>query len=208
MKLRNIITVFVLVFGAIFSTEVFCASTPQDILSKAAGKVRGAKGVDASYSLSSKGQSLQGVLKSVGSKFYVKAGGMETWYNGKELYTYNPSSKETTVMLPSASELAEVNPLLYLNQYNQYFTPVFSKNNQAGKYIIDLNSKSRKAPAKKITVFLNAKTLAPEKFIITSQDGSVATLTITKLNFAASIGSSTFNYPKSRFPNVNIVDLR
>lgn len=184
------------------------AETAQDVLAKAAQKVKGAKGIEVSYSASSAGRSVSGLLKSAGSKFYVKTGGMETWYNGKVLYTYNPSTKETTVITPSAAELSEINPLLFLNSYNSYFTPSFSKNGRNGKYVVDLKSKSRKAPAKKVTVIINSKTLYPESFSITALDGSVTNLSVTKINYAASLNASTFEYPKSRFPNVSIVDLR
>ncbi|MDE6408797.1 MAG: hypothetical protein K2K81_00925 [Muribaculaceae bacterium] len=182
--------------------------TAGDILAKSASKVKGSKGVEVNYNISGGGRSISGVLKSSGSKFYVKAGGMESWYNGKSLYTYNPSTKETTVVNPTPAELAEVNPLIYMSSYSKFFSPAFSKNKPAGKYVIDLNSKSRKAPAKKITVFINSKTLHPEKFIITATDGSVTNVSITKGNYACSFASSVFEYPKARFSNVNLVDLR
>ncbi|MDE5807958.1 MAG: hypothetical protein K2H76_07550, partial [Muribaculaceae bacterium] len=196
--------------GLIFGSEVR-GETAAQVLAKAAGKAKSAKGIEASYSMRSAGRSITGSLKSAGSKFYVKAGSMESWYNGKELYSYNPSTKETTVVNPTPSEIAEINPLLYLSSYNQYFEPVYSKNKQSGKFIIDLKIKSKKTPVKpvkKITVFLNSKTYQPEKFLITSLDGNVVTLTISKISYAANFGSSVFEYPNSRFPKATIVDLR
>ena len=182
--------------------------TAGEILAKASSAVQKSKGVNVSYSFASGGKSLSGNLKTAGTKFYVKAAGMESWYNGKALYTYNPSTKETTVVTPTAAELAEVNPLLYMGSYNKYFDAVFSQNKQAGKYIIDLKSKSRKAPAKKITVFLSSKTYYPEKFIITSTSGDVTTLNIKEMSVGANNSASIFEYPTSKMSNVKLVDLR
>ncbi|MDE5791120.1 MAG: outer-membrane lipoprotein carrier protein LolA [Muribaculaceae bacterium] len=207
MKLKTISSAVIILLSLIFSFQAR-GETAQEVLNKAANKVKAAKGVEVNYSATTNGHSISGVLKHAGAKFYVKAGGMETWYNGKALYTHNPSTKETTVVTPSAGELAEVNPLVYLKSYSTYFTPSFSKNKQTGKYVIDLKSKSRKAPAKKITVVINSKTLNPEKFTITSLDGSVTNVSLSKVNYSNSFASSVFDYPKSRFPNVNIVDLR
>lgn len=206
-KAYSINILFFVIASFIASLPVH-GQTAESVLQKASVKVKSVKTVDASFSATSSGRSMSGTLKSSGSKFYVKTGGMETWYNGKTLYTYNPSSKETTIVTPTMSELSEVNPLLFLNSYSSYFNPTFSKNKQNGKYIIDLNSKSRKSPAKKITVFLNAGTLYPEKFIITSNDGNQTNLTITKIRYGGSSNSSEFEYPKSKYPKATIVDLR
>lgn len=207
MKNKIFMLLCLILSGFICSVESR-AQTAQGVLSKAAGEVKGAKGIEVNYTISGQGKSLSGQLKAAGSKFYVKAGGMESWYNGKNLYTYNPNSKETTVVSPTPSELAEINPLLYLNSYASLFEAAFSQNKQTGKYIVDLKAKSRKAPVKKVTIFLNAKSYQPEKFVITSLDGSVATVTIVKSNYGAALSSSVFEYPKGRLPNAQIVDLR
>lgn len=204
----KILLLWCLILSGFFYSAESQAQTAQGALSKAAAQVKGAKGIEVTYTISGQGHNISGVLKAAGSKFYVKAGGMESWYNGKSLFSYNPNSKETTVVSPTPSELAEINPLLYLNSYASLFEPVFSQNKQVGKYIIDLKPKSRKAPVKKVTVFLNSRSYQPEKFVITSLDGSVATVTIGKSNYKVSIPSSVFEYPKGRFPNVQIVDLR
>lgn len=206
MKLKiNIFFLFLSLLTFSFQAK---GETASEILTKASNTIKGAKGVNVTYKLTSGGNSLSGSLKSSGSKFYVKAGGMESWYNGKSLYTYNPSTKEATVVSPTASDLAEVNPLLYMGWYNKYFDAVFSQNKQSGKYIIDLKSKSRKAPAKKITVFLNSKTSYPEKFIITSPSGDVTTVKIDELNVGKSLSSSLFEYPAKRMYNIKLIDLR
>ena len=184
------------------------AENADNILAKASSKAENAKGITAIFSASGPGKSMSGELKASGRKFYVKTGGMQAWYNGKLLYSYNPSTRETTVVEPTSSELSEINPLMYLKSYSSYFTSSFSKNKQSGKYIIDLKAKSRKSPAKKITVTLNASTLHPEKFEITSADGNVVSLTIKSLSYNAPHNPSAFEYPKKTLSDVKVIDLR
>ena len=207
MTLKLKITAFLifLCLGFSFSAK---GETAGEILTKASSVFQRAKGVNVSYTVTSGGKSLSGLLKSSGSKFYVKAGSLESWYNGKDLYSYNPSVKETTVVKPSASELAEVNPILYMGSYSKFFDAGYSQNKQAGKYIIDLKSKSRKAPAKKITVFLNSKNLYPEKFIITTTSGEVTVLNIKEISVGSVNAASIFEYPTKKMSNVKLVDLR
>ncbi|MDE7414581.1 MAG: hypothetical protein K2N05_12450 [Muribaculaceae bacterium] len=188
-------------------TNISKAVTATDVLNKAASKIKSAKGLEVAFNISGGGNNLSGELMAAGGKFHIKAGGNETWYNGSDMYTYSGTSKETTVVKPSQSELSEVNPLVFINSYGAYFSPVFSNNKQNGKYIVDLKPKSRKAPVKKVTIFMNSQTFTPEKFIVTSHDGRVSTITVKKFSIA-SIPSSTFDYPKQRFSKIPLVDLR
>lgn len=184
------------------------AENANSVLDKAAALVKKAKGVKAVFSISGAGGKMQGELLSSGTRFYVRAGGMQTWYNGKDMYTYNPSSKETTVVHPSTSELAETNPLMYLNVYKSYFTPTLSKKSGNGKYVVELKPISRKTPVKKVTVVINSKTFQPNEFVITSTDGQVTTTTISSVNYGADLSSSAFEYPRKKFPNTKLIDLR
>lgn len=208
MREKNIFKIvgfLLLVLGIGFHAN---AETADEILSKASSKIKNSKGVNVSYTISSNGKSFPGVLKSSGKKFYVNAAGMETWYNGSTMYTYNPSSKETTLVNPTAADLSETNPLLYLDSYSKYFNSRFSKNKKAGLYIIDLIAKTKRANIKKLTVFLDKNSLLPKKFIITTPAGDISTITINKLTLGAAVSSSAFDYPKSRLSDVNIIDLR
>ena len=60
------------------------------------------------------------------------------------MWTANASTKETTVTVPTAAEVAEVNPLAYIHGYDANYRIAFSKNREAGKYRILLNPKKEK----------------------------------------------------------------
>jgi len=206
---RNILILISIITALTFSYGFAnAAPTASSVLSKASSKINGAKGIYCSYTISAGKNRISGILKSVDSKFYIVAGGNTSWYNGKDLYTHTSASGETTIVKPTKSELAETNPLSYLKGYSSIYNATFSKNTPKGKYVVDLLPKSRKAPVRKITVTLNAKTYVPEKMVITDLNKSVTTVTISKISYNTSIPSSTFEYPRSKYPKAMIVDLR
>ena len=89
-------------------------ATADQVLAQAVSKISGAKGVTAQFSLSGSGISGSGTIKAQGGKFSVTMPGIQVWYNGKDLYTYNKKTSETTLVKPTAQELAEANPLAYV----------------------------------------------------------------------------------------------
>lgn len=189
------------------NASAFAVTAPA-VLSKASQKALAAKGIDCSFSLSISGKSVNGTLKASGKLFMISTPVGTSWYNGSVMATYNPKINETTLVKPTAEELMETNPLLYLNGYSSKFTASFAKTMPKGKHVINLTPKAKRSAVKSVTVTLNAATSVPEKFVVTSSDNTVTTIVIKKLNYAASIPVSTFEYPKTKYPKAEIIDLR
>jgi len=184
------------------------ALTANEIMTKAATNIRSAKGIYGSFVISSSGKNLTGTFKAKGAKFTLMTSASSSWYNGKHLWTYNPSSGETTLFTPTAEELLESNPLEYLKTYSNSFTSVFSKKKISGKYIVSLIPKSKKNQIKQVEIVFNNKTLKPEKFTIENQSGSVTMVNVKSLDYARSFKASEFEYPRSKYPKSQIIDLR
>lgn len=182
------------------------SETAAEALAKAAAKISSAKGLSCSFVLTSGKNSTKGTLKSAGSKFVIKTGVSSIWYNGKTMATYNPRTKEMTLVTPTYAELAESNPLYYLKGYEKDYTASFSKSPVKGKKVVELTAKRRGVAVRKVVVTFNASDYRPEKFIVTASDGSNTSATVSGINYATTIPASEFNYPK--MAGVEIVDLR
>lgn len=182
--------------------------TAPQVVAKAASAISSAKGISASFTLSTGKSSVKGTLKAAGRKFAIESRAMSAWYDGVALYSYNPHTAETTVTTPTAAELAETNPLLYVNSTPGAFSSSFASSMPKGKYVVNLVPKSRKNAIKKITVTLNASTFLPEKIVVAASGGAVSTCIVTSLDVRAKVPPSAFVYPRSRFPKTEIVDLR
>lgn len=187
-----------------------CASaalTPEQVAQKAASVISAAKGISASFTISANGRSSKGTIKSSGDKFTVLLPDVSIWFNGKDLYTYNPRTSETTVTKPTAQELLESNPLLYVRGGAGGYTYSFSPVKRNGKYVVDLIPRSKKSGIKKLTFTINATNFHTERIAV-SVGSSLTTIDVTSFTTGSTASESEFEYPSSKYPKAEIVDLR
>ena len=128
-------------------------------------------------------------------------------YNGKDLYVYNQRTKETTVTTPTAQELLETNPLLYVKGGAGGYSYSFSPVKRNGKYVVDLVPRSKKSGISKLTFTINAANFQTERIVVSMGSG-VTTIDVTSFNSGATLPNSDFEYPKAKYPKVEVVDLR
>jgi len=183
------------------------ALTAMQVAQKAAAVITNSKGISASFIVSGNGINTKGIIKSIGQKFSVVMPQVSTWYNGKALYTYNPRTAETTVSTPDARELLESNPLLYVKGGSVGYTCRFSAVRCNGRYVVDLFPRDKRTAIKKLTFTINASNFHTEKIVVDT-GGNITTINVTSLKTGVKLQSSEFEYPKARYPKVEIVDLR
>ena len=181
--------------------------TPSEVLSRTVTKISNAKGIEANFKIYNSGYSGGGTMKAMGSKFSVALPDVEIWYNGKDLYTYNKRTQETTIVEPTPEELAESNPLAYVTTASKNYVVKYSTVKKEGKYVLDLTPKT-KGEIKRITVTINKTSFSPEKIVVEPSNGNPITADISAFKTAQSLSASEFEYPKSKYPKVEIVDLR
>lgn len=183
------------------------ALTPEQVAQKAASVISNAKSISATFSLSGNGRKSTGSIKSSGTKFVVTLPEVSTWYNGNALYTYNPRIGETTVTTPTAAELMESNPLLYVRGGGANYTYKFSPVKRNGKYVVDLFPTKGNSGIKKLTFTVNSTNFHTEKIVVTTSVGAL-TIDVTSFKPGAAVPASEFEYPKGKYPKAEIIDLR
>ena len=204
-------TILLLIFAWFISmlcpAELNAAMTPEQVVQKAAAAITTPKGLTASFTITANGHSSKGTIKSSGSKFSVLLPEVGSWYNGKDLYVYNQRTKETTVTTPTAQELLETNPLLYVKGGAGGYSYSFSPVRRNGKYVVDLVPRSKKSGISKLTFTINAANFQTERIVVSMGSG-VTTIDVTSFNSGATLPNSDFEYPKAKYPKVEVVDLR
>lgn len=181
--------------------------TPEQVAQKAAAVITDAKSITATFSISANGRSSKGTIKSSGNKFSVLLPEVSTWYNGKDLYVYNQRTSETTVTVPTAQELLESNPLLYVKGGAGGYSYSFSPVKRNGKYVVDLVPRSKKSGIKKLTFTINATNFQTERIAV-SMGGGLTTIDVTSFKTGGGLGAAEFEYPRSQYPKVEVIDLR
>lgn len=205
-KKRNIVILFSLIMFIGVSKPMY-GTTPTEILTAVENKFKSAGGVECHFTVTAGGKKMNGEYRASGNKFSVLSPQGSTWYNGTAMYTYNPSTAETTISSPTASELAENNPLYYLTSASRAFTPVMAATQPKGGYSLDLTPRTRKATVKKVNITVTSG-YVPQQVIITGSNGTVTTVDIRNISYNARHASSAFEYPKTRYSKAQIVDLR
>lgn len=202
--LRYIVMVVVTV-GIAFSMR---AETADGMLKKAAATITGAGGLTASFTLDYGQQKISGTLMASGKKFTLQTSSSSTWYDGKSMWTHNTMNNETTLMTPTPQELAEANPLSIVNTYTTSFTAAFAKGQTKGSKTIVLTPKSKQTGYKSVHVTIPDGSSLPSKLVVIPSSGQKVTVGISRVKTGQKFAESTFVYPKTKYPNAEIVDLR
>ncbi len=184
------------------------AQNPYDILKKAATTIEAAKGMDCTFALKANGETINGRLVSKGDKFRLSTPVSTTWFDGKQMWTLNASTKETTVTIPDASEILEVNPMAYLRNFSKDYFSAFSKKQVTGKHVVLLNPRKKGGQVKAIEIQIDKNSYLPSSFIVRSSDNSRAYLTVTGLKLNSPVAESQFTYPASQYKDYELIDLR
>ncbi len=206
MKTIRYVLGLLMVFGVALSSPA--AETADGMLKKAAAAINGAGGLTASFSLDYGPQKMTGTLKASGKKFALQTSSSSTWYDGKNMWTYNANNSETTLMIPTAQEVGEANPLSIVNSYSTSFTAAFAKTQAKGCKTIVLTPKSKKSGYKSVHVTIPDGSSFPSKLVVIPTSGQKVTVSVSQVKTGVKLPESTFVYPKSKYPKAEIIDLR
>lgn len=190
---------------------IFCygaanALTPAESFRKGKEAISKAKSLSANFVMKVSGQTVSGQIYSKGSKFAITSNATSSWYNGKSLYTYDPSANETYVFNPTQDELREANPLLYLNTSSGYDIKATKSKKKGVESLILIPKKA--SSVKSVAIDLDSKTFLPKTITIRPTSGAEITLTISGIKLNGNIGDGTFEYPKTKYPKAKVVDMR
>ncbi len=190
------------------ASSLSAAETADGMLKKAASAINGSNGLTASFTLDYGQQKISGTLKASGRKFAIQTSTSSTWFDGKNMWTYNVKNSETTLMTPSPQEVAEANPLTLVNSYSSSFMASFAKGQTKGSKTIILTPKSKQSGYKSVHITIPDGSVYPSKLVIVPTSGQKVTVSISQVKSGQKLPDATFVYPKTKYPKVEIVDLR
>ena len=202
-NLRNIIALLALLLTGLAAL----AATPVELLNQSAAKLRSAKTIHASFSMTSQGTTASGTLLCKGNKFAMSLPGIGTWYDGKVIWSYTRKTGEATVWKPTTAELAESNPLLYLSSAKDYTVKEDAKGVGKGVKTLVLTPKKRNTGVKSLRIVINTGSLLPKSISIAASSGNFK-FNITSLKLNTPISDSAFCFDRKKYPKAQIVDLR
>lgn len=216
MKLKNLIYIFL---SLIFSAGTSFAQgdkKAQDILKGVSNKLKSYKAIKAhfTYSLENPAakinESQSGTFHLKGKKFRVDLKQQEIICDSKTIWTYLKDSKEVNISNLDPKE-ASMNPADIFSMYEKGFKYIFvEEKNIAGVLcqIIDLTPIDAEKSYFKVRLTIDKKRKQLVESKVFDKNGNKYTYSIKSLTAMNNLEDAFFVFNKSKYPGVEIIDLR
>lgn len=198
--------IYLLVLAICLSVSGFAQKDKQarEMLDKTAHALAQAGGVRATF-----GGTTEGTLLLKGDKFYLKSGGVQSWFDGKTQWSYLESSEEVNVSSPTPEELQTINPYsllsIYKKGYNYKYAGAKSRNGKQGYEVI--LTPEREQDIASITLFVS-KAYQPLYIKVEQSNNSVNEIIVTSYQTHQPLDDTAFRFDKKKYPDAEVIDLR
>lgn len=152
----------------------------------------------------------KGKITVKGNKFRLAMPEQEVINNGTTLWTYLPDAKEVNIdnYDPSSDD---VNPSKIYDIYKKGFKYLYLKDETEGGVpvdVVDLVPEKKDAQYFKIRMNISKKDKSIQSWTMFDKGGNRYTYTINKFNPNVKVDDSFFTFDTSKYPGVEVIDLR
>jgi outer membrane lipoprotein-sorting protein len=153
----------------------------------------------------------KGTVTMKSTKYRISFGGQEIWCDGTTVWSYDKNTNEVTINKLDGSSGTITPQKLFTNFYDKDFLYKLNGDKKvAGKTLseIEMTPLDKSKPFHKVYILIdkNAKTLFSTEVLETSGNRYIYLVNSLKPNVNAPDGIFTFD--KSKYPGVEVVDLR
>jgi outer membrane lipoprotein-sorting protein len=153
----------------------------------------------------------KGVVTMKGNRYKVNLDGMEIYSDGKTTWNFDKSANEVTVDNVNSSGSAMTPQKLFTNFYDRdFYYKLNGIKKEGGKSLqeIELTPTDKTRPFHKIYVLIDKATnrIYSAKFL--EKTGERYSYVVNSLKSSPSISDAYFTFDKSKYPGVEVVDLR
>lgn len=208
MRIRLLTAIF------LFLSVGMMAQNARKILDDTAARIRQMGDVKVNFTATTfigttEQERTEGTILLQGKKMCLTTDEMKMWYNGSTQWSLITGSGEVNVSTPTEREMAQMNPYSFLNVYRKGYKMSVRTTTLRGKEVYEVHLQAR-----------NAKSLAQEMYIDVArkdfnplcvrvrQDNNWNRVSIQTIQGNQHFTDATFEFPKSEYPNVDVIDLR
>ena len=167
-------------------------------------------GASFTYGTDGSAQMLQGNITVKGGKYRLKTGGQEIYNNGKEVSTYIKETNEVNISDYEPSE-SDLNPAKVYTFDKKGFRYVFVQEVKEGgeSYeVVEMSPEKKGTQVSKVKIKLNKKDKSVKSWVITDKNGKRQTFKVNKFTPNVPVDDTYFVFDKTKFPGVEVNDLR
>jgi len=153
----------------------------------------------------------KGTVSMKGNKFHVSMDGMEIFSDGRTIWNYDKSANEVTVNNVNEGGSGMTPQKIFTNFYDKdFFYKLNGSKKEAGKTLteIELTPTDKTRPYHKVYVLVDkaANSIYSAKFL--EKSGGRYSYTVNSLKGTSSVADTEFAFNKTKYPGVEVVDLR
>jgi len=191
------------------SAQPVSAARPSaaSVIDKVVAAMKRHPSLDIVFSVWNNGNSYSGSMCVAGKCFHLSTPELKVWYDGKTQWTYMPDAGEVNITEPDASELAQTNPLSILSGVERNFTFRRLKS-PAGIDKIELTPRKKTGDFASAVLTVDVATSLPKELVLKDTKGRTTTIKIASVKGGKTKPAGAFRFSPSKFPGVEVIDLR
>ena len=153
----------------------------------------------------------KGTVIMKGNRFRVSMDGMEIFSDGKTVWNYDKSANEVTVNNVAEGGSGMTPQKIFTNFYDKdFYYKLNGTKKEAGKTLseIELTPTDKTKPYHKVYVLIDkaTNTIYSAKFL--EKSGGRYSYTVNTLKATSTVADADFAFNKTKYPGVEVVDLR
>lgn len=156
-------------------------------------------------------ESYKGDLTVKDAKFRLKLGGQDVYNDGKTISTYIKESNEVNIQDYDGSANGDFNPTKIYSLYKKGFTYSYvGEQKLAGRPVdvIALTPEKKNAQIARVQISVDKADKSVRAWQITDKNGKRTSYTINQFTPNPKITDNYFVFDKTKYPGVEVVDLR
>lgn len=184
------------------------------LLDKTAAKLSSLQPVKTSFEITSFiGTSEQGTVRGImyldGKKYKMESPDMLTWFDGTTQWAYLPESNEVNVSTPTKEEQQTTNPYAFIGLYKKGYNYTMKQINNNGQtaYEVSLTAEKRDADIQEVRINISSDH-TPYSIRVRQGKDNWTRIRVNSLQGKQKFSKDTFTFPKEKYPDAEVIDLR
>ena len=219
MKYLLPISLFILVSFTSFAQDDYEQNTKKakEILDRVSAKTKSFNTISADFSFSMENlqedisETNEGTILIKGDKYKVSLMGVDTYFDGKVIYTYMKEAEEVNITEPDPEDEETLNPATIFTIYEKGFKYRYlGEGTEDGKtfYEIDLYPENRDKPYSRIKLRILKDDLTLYSLRQVGKDGNNYTVVVNSMKTNIPLADSDFVFDPAKHPDVDVIDMR
>ncbi|MBQ2519504.1 MAG: hypothetical protein II681_01655 [Bacteroidaceae bacterium] len=199
---------------AVALTTATAENNGRRVLDKAANYIKKSGDVRVTFSATSfSGTDEQGTVSGTmllqGNRFCVSTDEMQTWFDGKTQWTYVPENGEVNVTEPTEKEMQAVNPYSFMQIYKKGYRTTMRESTLRGEKTYEVHLLARNADNAAQEIYVDVRQSDYRLLCVrVRQDNIWNRISLKTFAGNQNFSGSEFTFPKEKYPDVEIIDLR